>query len=61
MLCKIFKEVGKYLVFLLLITSYHTFNKYIVEENFSLGEVKVSSSEKTGANIYKDEDDYDDV
>ena len=34
MLCKIFKEVGKYLVFLLLISIYHTFNKYMVEDDF---------------------------
>lgn len=62
MICKIFKEVGKYLVFLLLMTCYHTFSKYISEEvlGFNSDEVKVSSSDKNNANIYKDEDYYDD-
>ena len=67
MLCEIFKEVGKYLVFLLLIIIYHTFNKYLVEEDFGFNpsehehESKEQPSENTKVDIYKDEDEYDDV
>ena len=66
MLCHIFKEVGKYLVFLLLITIYHIFNKYMVEDDFGFSvpaatEPKGQPTEKTKVNIYKDEDEYDDA
>ena len=63
MLCKIFKEVGKYLVFLLLITVYHTFMKYMVEDDFGFSsnptDLKGHQSEPTKVDIYKDEDDFD--
>ena len=59
MFCKIFKEVGKYLVFLLLIILYHIYNKYLSEENYAAGE-KIGE-EKSKVNIYKDEDDYDEA
>ena len=61
MLCKIFKEVGKYLVFLLLIIVYHSFDKYIIEVDFGYDSnvAKVDSSEKTKVGIYKDEDEYE--
>ena len=66
MLCKIFKEVGKYLVFLLLITIYHIFNKYMVEEDFEFSvpakiEPKDHQMEKGKVDIYKEEDEYDDA
>ena len=63
MVCKTFKEVGKYLVFLLVITVYHTFNKYLLEEDlgYSNSEVRGHETEKSRVNIYKDEDEYDDV
>ena len=68
MLCKIFKEVGKYLVFLLLIIIYHTFNKYMVEDDFGFSvpptiepKEQEHPTEKTKVNIYKDEDEYDDA
>ena len=59
MVCKIFKEVGKYLVFLLIITVYHTFNKYILEEDigYSGNEIRPHETEKSKVNIYKDEDE----
>lgn len=59
MFCKIFKEVGKYLVFLLLIILYHIFNKYLSEESYA-SEGKIGE-EKSKVNIYKDEDDYDEA
>ena len=62
MICKIFKEVGKYLVFLLLITMYHTFNKYLLEDDYGFGAIDTKlPSEKSKVSIYKDEEDYDDV
>ena len=66
MLCKIFKEVGKYLVFLLLIIIYHIFNKYMVEEDFGFStpptiDPKEHQTEKDKVVIYKDEDEYDDA
>ena len=66
MLCKIFKEVGKYLVFLLLIVINHTFNKYIQEYDFGFSssgfsDHKPKDNERTRVNIYKDEDEFDDV
>jgi hypothetical protein len=62
MVCKTFKEVGKYLVLLLVITVCHTFNKYYLEEDsYSSTEIRGHESEKTKVNIYKDEDEIDDV
>ena len=64
MACKTFKEVGKYLVFLLVITVYLTFNKYLLEEDVGYSgnsEIRGHETEKSRVNIYKDEDEYDDV
>ena len=63
MLCKIFKEGGKYLVFLLLIILYYTYNKYISDEFYDYGGNEPSShtSGKGSVSVYKDEDEYDDV
>ena len=64
MLCKLFKEVGKYLIFILLIVIYHIFNKYIIEgDKFGNNEdSKVHyPTDKTKVNIYRDEDEYNDV
>ena len=62
MVCKTFKEVGKYLVFLLVITVYHTFNKYYLEDDYyPSSEIRGHETEKTKVNIYKDEDEIDDV
>ena len=61
---KIFKECGKYLVFLLLITIYHTFCRYVSEDEaeFTTAETKEQPTTKKGnVTIYKDEDEYDDV
>ena len=63
MLCKIFKECGKYLIFLLLIILYYTYNKYIIDEFYDYGGNEPSShtSGKGTVSVYKDEDEYDDV
>ena len=63
MLCKIFKECGKYLVFLLLIILYYTYNKYISDELYDYGGNEPSShtSGKGSVAVYKDEDEYDDA
>ena len=65
MLCKIFKEVGKYLVFLLLIIVYHAFSKYISdsEDDYGFGsnEPQGHSSDKGKVDIYNNEDEYDDA
>ena len=63
MLCKIFKEVGKYLVFFLLIMLYYTYNKYISDEFYDYGsnEPASHSSGKGNVGVYKDEDEYEDA
>ena len=68
MLCKIFKEVGKYLIFLLLIIINHSFNKYIQNYDFGFPSTEMSENknkdkdnERARVNIYKDEDEYDDA
>ena len=62
MVCKTFKEVGKYLVFLLVITVYHTFNKYVLEEDIDYSnDIRGHDMEKSKVAIYKDEDEYDDI
>jgi len=64
MLCKVFKEVGKYLIFILLIVIYHIFNKYIIEgDKFGNNEDPKGHypTDKTKVNIYRDEDEYNDV
>ena len=49
MICDIFKEVGKYLSFCLVISIYYLFNKYIKEEDYDFanssnqGEVNISN------------------
>ena len=67
MLCKIFKEVGKYLAFLLLIIINHSFNKYIQDYDFGFSssnsgitDVKSRDNERRKVDIYKDEDELDD-
>ena len=67
MLCKIFKEVGKYLVFLLLIIINHSFNKYILDYDFGFSSsnggitnIKSADNERKRVDIYKDEDEIDD-
>ena len=61
MLCKIFKEVGKYLVFLLLTMLYYTYNKYISEEFYDDGGNEPASHSSGKGSVYKDEDEYDDA
>ena len=66
MLCKIFKEVGKYLVFILLIIINYSFKKYIIDYDFGFNssgitEIKRKVNERARVNIYKDEDEYDDA
>lgn len=60
MVCTVFKEVGKYLVILLLIAVYHSFNKYIKEYDFGFSaERSKKSSDKNKVQIYKDEEEVD--
>ena len=54
MVCSIFKEVGKYLAILLLISIYHSFHKYVKENDF---EYNNKPMENNKINVYKDEDD----
>ena len=61
MLCRIFKEVGKYLVFLLLTMLYYTYNKYISEEFYDDGGNEPASHSSGKGSVYKDEDEYDDA
>ena len=60
MVCTVFREVGKYLVILLLIAVYHSFNKYIKEYDFGFSaERSKKSSDKNKVQIYKDEEEVD--
>lgn len=67
MLCRVFQEVGKYLVFLLLIIINHSFIEYMkdydygYDHNTNNNEIKSKDNERTKVNIYKDEDEFDDV
>ena len=64
MLCKLFKEVGKYLIFILLIIIYHIFNKYIIENDYMSVNNKVpkgQQTEKSTVNVYRDEEEYNGV
>ena len=63
MLCKLFKEVGKYLIFILLIVIYHIFNKYIIEDDYTNNEVAKGHrpTEKNKVNVYRDEEEYNEV
>ena len=62
MICTIFKEVGKYLVILLLITLYNTFNKYVKDTYYGYApqnEVPLEKKEKKKVEVYKDEEETD--
>ena len=64
MICTIFKEVGKYLVILLLITLYNTFNKYVKDTYFGYApqnEVPLEKKEKKKVEVYKDEEETDNL
>ena len=61
MLCQIFKEGGKYLVFLLLIMIFDSSNKYLNNnENEYKGTPKSEKPKKNKVSVYKDEDEIDD-
>lgn len=60
MICQIFKEGGKYLVFLLLIMIFDSSNKYLNEdENEYKGTPKSEKPKKNKVSVYKDEDEMD--
>lgn len=59
MVCTVFKEVGKYLVILLLIAVYHSFNKYIKEYDFGFSAEKNKPTDKSKVQVYKDEEEVD--
>lgn len=61
MLCQIFKEGGKYLVFLLLIMIYNSSNKYLNDNNSESKETpELEKPKKNKVTVYKDEDEMDD-
>ena len=55
MICTIFKEVGKYLVILLLIAIYHSFNKYVLDFEIQYNQNKPIQG--NNVQVYKDEED----
>lgn len=59
MICVIFKEVGKYLVILLLICIYNIFEKYIktAEPGFTPSPITQIGKPKTQVQVYKDEEE----
>ena len=59
MICIIFKEVGKYLVVLLLICIYNIFEKYVKtsEPGYAPSPIKQIERPKTQVQIYKDDDE----
>ena len=58
MICTIFKEVGKYLVILLMISLYNTFNKFVIKTNeHTYNPQPVKPVEKKKVQVYKDEDE----
>lgn len=59
MICVIFKEVGKYLVILLLICIYNIFEKYIKtsEPGFTPSPITQIGKPKTQVQVYKDEEE----
>lgn len=61
MLCQIFKEGGKYLVFLLLIMIYDSSNKYLNDDDTEdKGTTpKLEKPKKNKVTVYKDEDEID--
>ena len=58
MICIIFKEVGKYLVVLLMIMIFNTFNKYVKtnEHTYTSQPIKPEEKKKV-VQVYKDEDE----
>ena len=58
MICIIFKEVGKYLVVLLMIMIFNTFNKYVKtnEHTYTSQPIKLEEKKKV-VQVYKDEDE----
>ena len=54
MICTIFKEVGKYLNILLLIAIYHSFNKYIKQNEFVYETKPIQKDNKV--QVYKDDE-----
>ena len=60
MICQIFKEGGKYLVFLLLIMIFDSSNKYLNEDESEYkGTPKSEKPKKNKVSVYKDEDEMD--
>ena len=60
MLCQIFKEGGKYLVFILLIMLFDSSNKYLKNDEKELkGTPKTEKPKKNKVKVYKDEDEID--
>jgi hypothetical protein len=60
MLCQIFKEGGKYLVFILLIMLFDSSNKYLKnDEKEYKGNPKSEKPKKNKVKVYKDEDEID--
>lgn len=58
MICIIFKEVGKYLVVLLMIMIFNTFNKYVKTNEHTYTSQPIKPEEKKKAvQVYKDEDE----
>jgi len=57
MICTIFKEVGKYLVILLMISLYNTFNKYVTINEHTYNPQPTKPVEKQKVQVYKDEDE----
>lgn len=55
MICTIFKEVGKYLVILLLISIYHSFTKYVQDIDL----YNNNQIQNNPVKVYKDEEDED--
>lgn len=56
MICIIFKEVGKYLVILLLIAIYHSFNKYVQDSEVEYASKPIQTT-NVNVKVYKDEED----
>ena len=58
MVCTIFKEVGKYLVILLMISIYNAFNKYVIKTSeHTYNAQPIKPGEKQKVQVYKDEDE----
>lgn len=58
MICTIFKEVGKYLVIILMILIYNAFNKYVIKTSeHTYNSQPIKPVEKQKVQVYKDEDE----